>query len=156
MPSCSPLCRPPKLRSIAGGLNRTKFVILSFLPFRCVLIMSRAQSMKIKMGQSIQGQRVTKVITRSDGGINVLVPPSKCSYPVLGIEVYIPLSLIVKMRRNERNTVCVSLRQFINGMQLRFMQKCWVKSVIEVFTSPTSTDFKRSVLAMMFAHYSHS
>ena len=35
-----------------------------FFSFRVSLIMSRAQKMKIKVGQSIQGQRVTKVIDK--------------------------------------------------------------------------------------------
>ena len=101
------------------------------------LIMSREQKMKIRLGQSVECKKVTKVEARSDGGLNIHPTLNKCSFPLFGIEVYMSPRLDTDMRLNERNTACVILRRFIKGMPPRFMRKCWVKSVIKIFMRTT-------------------
>ncbi len=97
------------------------------------LIVSREQKMKIRLGQSDECKKITKVETRSDGGLNIHPTLNKYSFPLFDIEIYISPWLDTDMRLNERNTMCVILRQFIKDMRPRFMQKCWVKYIIKIF-----------------------
>ena len=80
----------------------------------------------------------TRVEAKSDGGL-VIFPRRgrQCNYPVFSIEVTRSLSLDAYVRLNERNIVCVRWRLLIKGMPRKFMQKCWVKSVIKGFMSLT-------------------
>jgi hypothetical protein len=138
------------------GPEKTKLSHSPFSTSRVSLTISKEQKMKIKLGQSKTCKRVARVEARSDGGVKIYPNNSKCFYPVFSVEVSLSLSLkCAKRRLNERNTVCVSRRVFINGTLPRFMPKCWVKSVIRTFMNPTSTVFKRLTRTASFAHLRH-
>ena len=102
------------------------------------LIISQEQKMKIKLGQPDWCKKATKVVARSDGGLNIRPENSgACFYPMFCVEVYSPGRLDADMRPNGNNTVRVIMTLFIKGMPRRSMQKCWVKSVIRGFMSLT-------------------